>query len=204
MTYIIYKISCLKNNRVYIGQTTDIKTRKRDHFGKLKRCEHHNPYLQNDYNLYGNSMFTFEIIESCGCKEEALDKETYWIDLYGGIECDKVYNCRNKFHNNSQMIKLLKNTAKNSANFGMNGKCLSNEQKEHLSKIHTGSKLSKETCEKISKANKRYTNIEIEKFRAEYKKLGTYQAVANLHNLDRNVVSRLCRFGSTNCDKIYK
>lgn len=202
--YTIYKISCLKNNKVYIGQTTNIKTRKRDHYGKLKRCEHHNPYIQYDYNLYGSDMFIFEIIEECGFKEEALNRETYWINFYGGIECDKVYNCKNKFHNNMRMISLLKNTAKNSANYGMKGKHLSEKNKKHLSEIHKGSKLSKETCDKISKANKKYSEKEIQVFRAEYKKLGTYQAVANLYNLDRNVVSRLCRFGSANCEKIYK
>ena len=79
--YTIYKISCLKNNKVYIGQTTIIKTRKRDHYGKLKRCEHHNPYIQYDYNLYGSDMFIFEIIEECEFKEEALNRETYWINF---------------------------------------------------------------------------------------------------------------------------
>ena len=37
MIYYIYKIECTKNNKVYIGQTQNIKTRKNDHFGKLRQ-----------------------------------------------------------------------------------------------------------------------------------------------------------------------
>lgn len=202
--YYIYKITCISNGKIYIGQTTNIKDRMRDHFGKLQRGEHHNPYIQKDYNLYGKINFVYEIINICNNKEESLNCETDYIEKYGGIESDAVYNCKNKYHNNSNMILILKNTAKMSPNYGMKGKHLSEEQKKHLAEIHTGKKLSKSTCVKISNANKKYTDADIQMFREEYNMLGSYQAVADLHNLNRCVISRLCRYGSANCEKIYK
>lgn len=204
MIYYIYIIECTKNNKVYIGQTQSIKTRKNDHFGKLRRNEHHNPYLQEDYNKYGANSFRMIVLEQCESKEKALMQETKYIENYGGIECDSIYNCKDMYHNNNKMRENLKETAKNSKNYGMRGKHLSEQQKKYLSEIRTGSKSSKETCEKISKANKKYSDDFIEMLRDKYEELGSYEAVAKVFNLNRNVVSRLCRFGSSNCEKIYK
>ena len=59
----IYKITNLKNNKGYIGQSSDIKKRWRNHKFELKNNIHNNPYLQNAFNKYGEEAFEFRIIE---------------------------------------------------------------------------------------------------------------------------------------------
>lgn len=81
----IYKITCLKNNMVYIGQSTCLKTRIRNHKGSLKRSSHTNTHLQNAWNKYGENNFIFEIIEECK-GEELNNREVYWIEKYNSFK----------------------------------------------------------------------------------------------------------------------
>lgn len=85
----IYKITCLSNNKVYIGSACATKGppsklgflhRWYEHLNRLILNKHRNKHLQNAWNLYGENQFIFEIIEFCAPKE-AKYKETYWIKL---------------------------------------------------------------------------------------------------------------------------
>lgn len=67
---------------MYIGQTKDFKTRKRQHFRKLNTNKHFNLHLQFAFNKYGENNFIFEIIEVVNVKF-LDDREQYYIDLYG-------------------------------------------------------------------------------------------------------------------------
>ena len=74
----IYKIKCLKNNKVYIGQSVNIMQRWYVHKTKLRANKHDNIYLQNAWNKYGERNFEFSLIERCK-KEELDSKEEYYI-----------------------------------------------------------------------------------------------------------------------------
>ena len=80
----IYKITNLKNNKIYIGQAVDIAERWRQH---LKRALGAEPRTSN--KLYpamyedGPYNFTWQIVEECS-KETLTEKEKYWIDFYEG------------------------------------------------------------------------------------------------------------------------
>ncbi len=58
----IYKITNLTDGKSYIGQSFDIKARKTSHFSKLKSHKHHNPPLQNAYNIDGEPNFIYELV----------------------------------------------------------------------------------------------------------------------------------------------
>lgn len=60
----IYKISCRKNGRVYIGETTNIERRWEQHKRLLKNHKHGNKQLQGDWNKYGEESFIFEEIDT--------------------------------------------------------------------------------------------------------------------------------------------
>ena len=74
----IYKISNIKNNMSYIGQSTNIIYRLWNHADKLTRGTHINSKLQEDINLDGFSVFVVEILEVCK-KEDLLKREEYHI-----------------------------------------------------------------------------------------------------------------------------
>lgn len=76
----IYKITCLVNQKVYIGQSTELSRRLRDHKQQLRANKHFNYKLQNDYNQYGPDNFTFEIIEQCP-SSKLDERERFYIQL---------------------------------------------------------------------------------------------------------------------------
>ena len=83
----IYKITNLKNNKVYIGQTTNFHQRKLDHFKATsinqRPIELHGE-IQKDKN-----NFAMTLIEECSI-EELDSREKYWTDLYS--QSHKMYN----------------------------------------------------------------------------------------------------------------
>ena len=62
-TPAIYKITCLKNGRSYIGSSVAPKSRQTEHWSDLKQGRHKTLGLQEDYNLYGREAFTFAILQ---------------------------------------------------------------------------------------------------------------------------------------------
>lgn len=86
----IYKITNTFNNKIYIGQSKDVKERKAQHFNKLRANKHSNKNMQADYNQYGQ-FFTFEVIERCRL-ERLNEREQYWIAYYNSNDAAKGYN----------------------------------------------------------------------------------------------------------------
>ena len=78
----IYKITRLKTNEIYIGQTTSIDKRWQDHVksalgvGTLASSQLHRVMAAD-----GAENFTFEIIEEVP-KDKLRERESYYIDFY--------------------------------------------------------------------------------------------------------------------------
>ena len=86
----IYKIVCLVNQKVYIGQTIkNIGVRFKEH---LKDSERFDYPLYRAIKKYGKENFIVELIEECYIDE--LDKkEKYWIDYFDSVAWhNKGYN----------------------------------------------------------------------------------------------------------------
>lgn len=87
----IYKIENKINGKIYVGQSIDIKTRWYNHRKELNGNRHHNEHLQNAWNKYGESQFTFNIIEECTV-ENIDEREIYWINYYNATNGECGYN----------------------------------------------------------------------------------------------------------------
>ena len=88
----IYKITNLANNKVYIGQSTDVNKRiKEGHIYKLKKNKHNNKHLQMSWNKYCEDNFKFEIIEECDTPS-LNEREQYWMDYYKSYDKNYGYN----------------------------------------------------------------------------------------------------------------
>lgn len=81
----IYKITNNRSGEVYIGQSTDIESRKNTHFKELEQRKHHNSGMQNDYS--SGDSFSFEILLEMpnATREELHDKEKYYISKYNSF-----------------------------------------------------------------------------------------------------------------------
>jgi len=75
----IYQIRALHSDEVYIGSSTNLEKREKDHFRFLRYGTHDNPKLQASYNKYGKDNFVFEVLLYCE-PENCLDLEQEHFD----------------------------------------------------------------------------------------------------------------------------
>ena len=140
----IYKITCITNNKVYIGQSTNIQERIKDHKRRLKNNKHDNSYLQNSWNKHGKENFKFEILEICENNFKILnEREIYWINEYNALDRRFGFNLSSGGGNGyslagkteEEKVEIFKKMSiTQSLNYsGVNapnyGKSMSNEQK---------------------------------------------------------------------------
>ena len=77
----IYYIQNTITNQIYIGQSKRLKERKQNHFSKLRKNEHANPYLQNSFNKYGEEHFEYGVIQYCN-KSDLDELEIAYMNLF--------------------------------------------------------------------------------------------------------------------------
>lgn len=110
---IIYKITNLKNNKVYIGQT--IRTLEQ-RFNRHKNDAINNvldTHFARAIRYYGIENFQAEIIDTATSQDELNQKEQYWIQYFDSItngynETDAIY----KSGGNTYQSKTPKELAK--------------------------------------------------------------------------------------------
>lgn len=82
---IIYKITNIKNNKIYIGQTINsLETR----FNRHKNDALNNiidTHFARAIRYYGPESFVAEIIDTAESEDELTKKEKYWINYYNSI-----------------------------------------------------------------------------------------------------------------------
>jgi len=131
----IYKLTCEKNGKIYIGKSVNLYYRLSNH----KSCEKKSKgrsYLENAVIKYGWSSFNVEILEimdnfdKMTDNDNILKKESYYIELFNATNASKGYNlCK---------YSTDRTGVRHSEDF-----------KKNMSLRQTGRKLSDETKEKI-------------------------------------------------------
>lgn len=105
----VYTITCLANNKVYVGSTTRLFSQRwGDHKVMLNHNKHTNIHLQRAWNKYGAKAFVFEVLDVYD-KEFLLSAEQFWmntLDTYAN-----GFN-RNPTARNSYGIKRSAETCK--------------------------------------------------------------------------------------------
>lgn len=136
----VYKFTNILNKKIYIGSTYQKKGvigRLNSHLSLLRRNKHPNKYFQNTYNLYGESVFEFEVILYCS-KERCIFFEQKCIDTYKSFCPEYGYN-ENRLAGNGLFKKHSKETK------------IKMSQSHNGNKSHMyGKKLSQITRKKIS------------------------------------------------------
>nr|DAT87479.1 MAG TPA: intron associated endonuclease [Caudoviricetes sp.] len=78
----IYKITNIKDGKIYIGQSTDVKTRWSNHIkAALKIDSIAHSRVHDAMGEEGIWNFTFELLEQCP-KEKLNEREKYYIEFY--------------------------------------------------------------------------------------------------------------------------
>lgn len=167
------------NGKVYVGSSKSLKKRIPKHKYRLNLNKHENAHLQAAYNKYGKDAFVWYIIEEC-LEERLLEREGYYIDLYGCANRECGYNIIEKPHavkHSQETIEKIKkaralqaptmlgkkHTEESRAKMREShlgqvpwckGKHLSDETKEKLRITSTGLRHTEEAKNKLSEMNK--------------------------------------------------
>lgn len=154
----IYLIKCKSENKVYIGQSKDIRKRYISHLSDLRKNKHKNLYLQEAFNKYGEKDFVFETIFKVNDEEldrqKLYDLEIFYISLYHSNDRKFGYNIESGGLSSGRFPKETINKMSDCKK----GKAHSQKTKELLSKIRKGKpshwkgkKQTKEHAEKRTK-----------------------------------------------------
>ena len=93
MQYIVYKIVCSVNNKVYIGQTNKtLEERLKGHFKASKEERTKNIKFYRAIRKHGENNFNIYLIEEVSNQEELNEREFFWINEYDSVE--KGYNSK--------------------------------------------------------------------------------------------------------------
>lgn len=87
----IYCIKNTANNKKYIGLSRDIRRRWNEHKSDLRNNQHNNVYLQREWNIYGEDVFEFSIVELCD-PSKICDREQYYIAEYHTLSHEDGHN----------------------------------------------------------------------------------------------------------------
>lgn len=121
----IYKITCIINNKCYVGSSINIRNRWSEHKSKLKKNKHHSIFLQRSWNKYKERNFIFEIVEECEkTKEIILEREQFYIDsLSPSFNILKIAGSPlgTKRSDNEKIYLSIINSGKNHPQYGKTG-----------------------------------------------------------------------------------
>lgn len=179
----VYKLTCLVNDKIYIGKSVNLYDRIRGH----KRCAKKAKgdfYFENALIKYGWESFKVEILEICENFNKKTDnvllliKESEYIEKFDSANKEKGYNIC-KYSNDSTGIPKAPFTTEHKLKISLSKKGISNgphkkesiekmslaklgkkrpefseEWKNNIGKGHLGMVMSEEAKEKISKAHK--------------------------------------------------
>lgn len=173
----IYSITNVISGKVYVGSTIRLKRRWGEHKLALKQNNHHNPHLQSSWDKYSEDSFNFMVCEYVDNQEQLVDREQYWLDFYRMhtdvynilLVVDRLNGMLGKKHTKETRQQMsisaysrplgYRHTEKakgkiSAANIGeLNpnyGRVYTDEERDRLSKAHTGKTLSEEHKYNIS------------------------------------------------------
>lgn len=151
----VYKITCVINGKVYIGQSGDVERRFSEHRYRLDHGIHDNFRLQEEWGRYGEEGFRFLLIEKCADNADVRsEREIFWMEYYRANDEAYGYNIASGGNHGYSLYslpyeqrmavhrKIIKNregkcVGRNHPNYG---KPIPQEQREKISRALSGSK----------------------------------------------------------------
>jgi len=88
----LYEIINKIDNKKYVGITTSIKRRWKEHKSELRGDRHHNPHLQAAWNKFGEINFNFNKLNNFNNLEELNKAEKKYIKENNLLNSENGYN----------------------------------------------------------------------------------------------------------------
>lgn len=193
----IYKIRNIVTNKIYIGSSTNIGKRWRDHKWHLKEGIHHNSHLQSSYNKYGLKNFIFSIEIECGVNDLLYEEKKTVLKYkskdrnfgYNKNDPKTIFTGRKSKEILNEESSLRMKGDKNPM-FGKTGKehpkheyILSDEKRKKMSEWAKNRKGSNSNASKL-------TEKEVLEIREDYeKKKHNQQKLSEMYCVSQNMIS---------------
>ena len=87
----VYSILNRVDGKVYVGSSSSLVRREKDHRKALNDGRHGNRYLQRAYRKYGAGAFTFQVLEHCKV-DDCVAREQVWMDKLRSANPQYGYN----------------------------------------------------------------------------------------------------------------
>jgi hypothetical protein len=142
-TMVIYKITNIINNKIYIGQD---KNNRVNYLGS-------GDLIKLSIKKYGKENFTKEILRICESQDELNYYEKHYISSYNSTDKTVGYNISFGGTNGTMFNRQHSYETKQKMSVSHLGKEKSDKHKENISKSLTGKKMSDETKQKMSNSN---------------------------------------------------
>lgn len=156
----IYAIVNTVNGKAYVGSSNRINRRVAAHRRRLNLSNHFNPHLQRAWNLYGEDVFEFEVLELVSVKE-LRRREYFWIQKMKACNSSFGYNIQPNPADYSEVSEETRRKI-GDANRGrvspLRGKKHSKEHRQKNSLSHKGKTHSEESKRKMSESRKGKTS----------------------------------------------
>lgn len=91
MSFYVYLIHNIINNKVYVGKTKNLKKRWASHIS-LAKNKATNQYIHRAIRKYGVNNFIFSIIQVLNTEHEYNQAEMYWIKYFNSNNLNYGYN----------------------------------------------------------------------------------------------------------------
>lgn len=202
---IIYKITNLKNNKIYIGLTTlkSAQCRFTKHVSEAKNSTE-NRYFLNAINKYGKENFKIEEIDFAYTIEELKQKEINYIKLLRSTDRNIGYNLSEGGDGTPGVLKS-KETRDKIRQKAL-GRKVSEKTKEYMSNLYKGKKAHPNTLLNIQKHNLN-TSKKIEQYDEKLNLIKTFNSIGELvksENVDRSGISQYINSNKFENRKMYK
>lgn len=198
MSFFIYKITNLLNNKLYIGQTNNFQARWKQYTSFYLNNKPKQLIIQAMIK-YGIIHFKYELIEVCISREKANEREIFYISQYNSLS-PNGYNIENggKFAPLSQeSLNKISKALKGRPSINK-GKPCSEDQKLKTSQTMIGRKYSKERSQNISnglkglvpwnKGKSKLSESEINLIKLDSRK---YKEIAEEYKISKSTVCQI-------------
>lgn len=193
MTYYIYVLRNKINDKIYVGQTTNLAKRRREHKAKDRVSTKRSPLYQS-IQKYGFENFEMISIEEFESPSETDDAEEFWIQYFQSRNRDIGYNLAaggrvnrgfkhsEKFKREQSDRKIAYYTTHKPHNYGVS---MTADAKNNLSQIFAGEKASaaKFSNEQVKEIRRLYVT-------GEY----TQTELAHVYNTSSFTISEIVRY----------
>ncbi|MFA6234164.1 MAG: NUMOD3 domain-containing DNA-binding protein [Bacteroidota bacterium] len=131
----IYMIRNTLNGKVYIGQSSNIRARWRNHRLELNGGRHINSYLQRSWTKHGGAVFEFSILVECP-ECELGEYESIFVQKFDALNRDKGYNLIAQIGSR----RIVSQDTRDKMSASLKGHPTSVETRAKISIAHTGMK----------------------------------------------------------------